>query len=436
MNPMMNVAIAPRPYPRFSGVHDQNPDGLEKILARERETYHTALQALEAGFIHEPALQKKPEPHPEDMAQGKGMTGILLSWTALLLGAAGTSAMFANANLETAKASHIPAEWTTYYHQNAHANFVFSAIMAVCGLATGGLAGSEYLKLRRTLKAAGKQAQDLAQNRLQLERSDDPIEKRKVNLLESWMTKDAETLSSLIGRIYETEPESREHLDRLYGGKNSLPSAIQLQNLFSYYAYQALLAERLPSDIKPGVPYHVSQRALLEKSALLLKAALETGELFSFVEPDQKGAFGQSFNKLVAARLEHLERHLADRLESATGLIRQSHETDQHIRLAQQALVTARLARSMGEEKVSENKGIIERFKGHQQRVETALEKLLAVDSMDAPLLAGLNEEFDQLVEHLQLMLAVQDLTAAEQQENEALQALAAQTLQQVQDCL
>lgn len=433
MKPMLYPMGSPLPRLRFMSQTGFTHEAPEKKLAHQQEIMRQAARVAKDGFIQEPGGEGPLETQQHKPRTGRGVDYRgNFAFMGMCLGFSAISAFSAVGFYKDSHSldTNLPQDFRDSYNWRI---VTLGGISTLCGL-TSALLGLgtavSYIDECWALKDAMKKARALKEKTLQLEGSEDPVEKQLVSLLEKWIDADAQTLSRLIRQTYEAEPEARAHLESLYGGKDKLPSASELRDLFRYFAYRALMDER-PATVKAGEPYRVSARALMEKTSLFLKAGLETGELFQFVEPEQKERFGQSFNKLMAAKLGHLERHLSERLETVKDVVSQQVETEQHIRLAQRALVTAQMSRSMGAEKVAQVKGVIEQLKGHQQRVTQALENLKSVESVDALSLAGLNEAFDQLVDHLKLMLTAQDLMASQSAEEEALSALAARVPQE-----
>lgn len=405
-----------RVRPRFGSQDGMFPEEPGKTLAQQQETLRQAKVLNEGGYLTENAskgalqnVKARIKTHKKERNGAFTHPGlVVLAVLSPFMGMGGYL---------TQSAHHYINHPTVGATPDSIGSAKFFRVLYGLGTTIGGMIsgltglciGLEFIEAHKKLKNALRDSKDIEQKILLMRSPGEPTEKLLVGLLEKWIDVDAAALSDLIRETYTQEPEVQPQLDKLYGGKENLPSKETLRNLFTYFVYQALREEHKITANRQLAS--VSKLEVLEKTYVFLEAALQTGEMFKFVEPDSQGAFGQSFNKLYAAKAADLEKHIAEKLETVKSLLSRQHETDRHIELAQQALLTARLSRTMGAEKTEEIKGIIVQFKVHQQKVSEALEKLKTATNVEAGPLNILNQEFNQLVDYLKMVLTAQQLT-------------------------
>lgn len=282
-------------------------------------------------------------------------------------------------------------------------------VTLIFGLGTVGLVAESTWQLRAALKKARE-----IKNQLLLTREEpDEDGKRLTQLLERWTTQEAEAFSRQIATTYESEPEVRPHLDAVFGGQKGLPTAVDLMTLFAYFAYQDFKSQPgavAVSNSSPESIQTVSRLELQKRVYVLLQAGVQMGELFQFVEPDQKGIFEETFSRTMGWKVETLEQQISGKLEMVKSLLGRQVETEKHIRMAQKALLNARLSKNAGEEKALEIKTLIQQFKDLQTRTEKALDNLKTASALEDASLKLLNEEFTQLVDYLKLVLKAEKL--------------------------
>lgn len=111
--------------------------------------------------------------------------------------------------------------------------------------------------------------------------------------LEKQMTEEAQAFAGNLAKFYNEEPLARPWFHQAFGPeKKDLPDGETIRDLFLYYAYQKQASER-----RLGKLPTLSRLALVKDAYTLMKSSRELGELFQFVEPSKRSAYGERFVK-------------------------------------------------------------------------------------------------------------------------------------------
>lgn len=437
------LGMSLRVVPRVTFGNEGTPPDPEKTLAEQQNTLKSAKAFTQGGFIvnaDQPVVSPAAvEPVNARISQLRAERARLLSdqdgpgLKTLIIGTAvaglcGTGIYCCyqvrnNPSWESSSFSYNDAGFFQVPLLLGGLLASFSAGIALIGKGPG------VLNVSRQMKKALAEAKTIESRLLHVKEGMDSVSQLQGALLDRWMTEEASALSRQMAQTYQEEPEVQSHLDSLFGGRDNLPSAEDLVQLFTYFSYLDIKSQ--PGQKQISSSDTVPRLELQVKTLVYLQAARRMGELFAFVTPAEKEAFGQTFNKTYAWQAQALEGEVRNTLASVQSLLTQKVETEKHLKLAKQALLTAKLSMTIPPEKVEEIKTLIQQFKEHQSKVQKSIERLQSGKTVEVASCQVLNQEFDQLVDYLKLVLSANQLTEQSLQVNKGMETLAAQLIRE-----
>lgn len=272
------------------------------------------------------------------------------------------------------------------------------------------------------------------------ETPDDYLSKRIDTLLTGKISWAAGKLSGRMLKIYDAENSSaKPYFDRIFGGREKMPTEQEIEKLFTYYAIQALKADQRlegPYDSPLAeTPLKVTREALLTKTYALLKSAMKTGDIYNFVMTDEDHPlYRQTYNMEMAGMIYSVEAQVSREFGGIRELAARETEVRQYIHKATTRLMPLRLAQEPGEENknpdVQELEDLIKRLGEKQKRIlalvgEESPDAMIPEEdlaTLRAEVLGTLQEtkaflaELDQLIPHEQHPGEATALTALKKQ--------------------
>lgn len=219
---------------------------------------------------------------------------------------------------------------------------------------------------------------------------DDFISQRMDSILSQKITWAAGKLANRLLRVYDMENSSaRPHFDRIFGGRESMPNERQIENLFKYYSIQSIQAEqRLDGSyqslhLKSGrsVPTSapkITREAFLSKTYALMKAAMQTGEIYHFVMKDENNPlYEQTYNQDMAGMINAVQAQVHQEMAGIRKLFIKSIEIDQYIHKSTHLLVSLQLSHdptdSGNNPEIHELEAMIKRLNEKQNKIRAMI---------------------------------------------------------------
>lgn len=285
-------------------------------------------------------------------------------------------------------------------------------------------------KLYLDFKQSKQALEDFEKHLLQTTPPKDEASRRVAQCLENSIRKSAEQISSRIYNLYNSDPDAKAHFNTLYGSKDSLPHSTTIEKLFTYSAYLSIQAN--PAKHNPNGSTQITHLDFLKEVYTLLQSANQIGDLFQFIKEDPQSPVAQSFDRDTSWQTEKIRVQVENRCEKLTDLLSQEIELDRHIKLAQSAWVTTKLAQGEEQQKAKDLKTLLEQLKTQKEKIKSALNQDDEALFKNDTLLTNLNDEFSTLVSYLNVVLEKNQLNQdVEQSINLAKQAKQNQPISQ-----
>lgn len=267
---------------------------------------------------------------------------------------------------------------------------MFMTTLAFAGISTI----TDYRKLRKDMQDAER----LEGSLVEFSPETEVVDQRLVTFLKGRIEADSQRMAKQFQTIYDEHPETRSALEQVFGSREQLPSATEVQQLFKYYTYHMLLKEQGVSGWEGKAP--VAESEFYSKMSTLMRIGMERGELFEFVKANRDKPFGQQFDEELFAHVDLMVNKIQAEVLAAKTLLAGEVEIEEHLKLARNALVRSTLSTVDRSGQTQQITKLIDAFKSYQDKLRQTLSQAVASQNpinLDALETVSLDEMICQL---------------------------------------
>lgn len=280
--------------------------------------------------------------------------------------------------------------------------FYMSPVFLLIGLIGGAISHRDVRKLQQQAKAfnAGE---------LTIKAQSDPAVQEVCSRLSQRIDQACEIYAHQFHTLYREKPAARNHLDKVFGGPDSLPNASDLRKLFEYIAYQKVVNEHRLTGWQGPPP--ITEKQHLETLYTLLRTGLVVGDPFQFLVDNPDSPFKQGFNEELLSQVMLAELEVQQETRQLTQLVEKKQDIEKHLAFAQKALTVASLSVVDRKEEIQQIETALAVFSQYQQKIEAVLSQPLTKE-MTRPqchetLLAGVDQSMQETLLYLKSTLLV-----------------------------
>lgn len=294
--------------------------------------------------------------------------------------------------------------------------FLFGTLTNGLGNGYGGNHESEYYRRAllafREYRTARSKLKQLQRKTLTLKPVQDPLDQKMLEVLNRKITRMTEQFAQRFQQKYDAVPEFRQFCQNVFGsGKESLPTAQGLRDLFEYYVYRQIKDNQgsLLGNSRSGTTELEATQRLFS----MMMIGSKMGDVFKFMTPQSGDSYEQVFNRALLPEIEVMEQVIQSQLETVRELMKKEMETENYIALAGDALAPLELGELDRKAEADELKALIQEFAQRKDKIAEALRNgVFKSDAnalfLDETLLNELKTELSQFMARLKTALMLE----------------------------